>query len=257
MTILEVQGLTKAFGGVEALSEVDLQVTVGDVVGVIGPNGAGKSTLFNVLSGVMRPTRGKVVFQGKDITGLRPHRIAAKGLVRTFQGTELFSDLSVIDNVRVACAIPARVNPLADVVGLPAVKRKEVEMRRRATDIVELTGLKDVRHKLARDLPHGHQRALGVAVALATGPQLLCLDEPVTGMNLEETEAMIALIDRIHQQDVTILLVEHHMKVVMTVCQRIVVLNFGKKIAEGSVDEIQGNQDVVEAYLGRPEDDVA
>jgi branched-chain amino acid transport system ATP-binding protein len=205
----------------------------------------------------MRPTRGKVVFQGKNITGLRPHRIAARGLVRTFQGTELFSDLSVLDNVRVACAIPARVNPLADVIGLPAVARKEVEMKRRAADIVELTGLKDVRHKLARDLPHGHQRALGVAVALATGPRLLCLDEPVTGMNMDETEAMIALIDRIHQQDVTILLVEHHMKVVMTVCQRIVVLNFGKKIAEGSVDEIQGNQDVIEAYLGRPEDDVA
>jgi branched-chain amino acid transport system ATP-binding protein len=257
MTILQVQGLTKAFGGVEALSDIDLQVNAGDVVGVIGPNGAGKSTLFNVLSGVMRPTRGKVRFQDKDITGLKPHRIAARGLVRTFQGTELFSDLSVTDNVRVACALPARVNLLADVIGLPSVTRKETDMKRRAAEIVELTGLQDVRHKLARDLPHGHQRALGVGIALATGPQLLCLDEPVTGMNMEETEAMIALIDRIHQQNVTILLVEHHMKVVMTVCQRIVVLNFGKKIAEGGVDEIQGNQDVIEAYLGRPEDDVA
>jgi branched-chain amino acid transport system ATP-binding protein len=257
MTILEVKGLTKAFGGVEALSAVDLSVTAGDVVGVIGPNGAGKSTLFNVLSGVMKPTRGRIVFQGKDITGMRPHRIAARGLVRTFQGTELFSDLSVIDNVRVACAIPARVNPLADVAGLPSVKRKEAEMTSRAAEIVELTGLAPVTHKLARDLPHGYQRALGVAVALATGPQVLCLDEPVTGMNMEETESMIQLIDRIHQQNITILLVEHHMKVVMTVCQRIVVLNFGKKIAEGSVDEIQNNEDVIEAYLGRPEDDVA
>ena len=257
MPILEVHQLSKRFGGVEALSQVDLVVEPGEVIGVIGPNGAGKSTFFNLLSGVMKPSAGKVVFQGHDVTGMKPHQIAKRGLVRTFQSTVLFSDLSVFDNLLVACHIPARANLVADVVGLPSVRRRELEVRQRAEEIVELAGLQPVRTKLARDLPHGHQRALGVAAALATDPKLLCLDEPVTGMNADEIEAMMGFIARIRQQGITILLVEHAMRVVMSVCERIMVLNFGRKIAEGGVEEIQRDPDVIEAYLGRPDDDVA
>jgi branched-chain amino acid transport system ATP-binding protein len=257
MAILEVTGLSKRFGGLEALADVDLTVQPGEIVGIIGPNGAGKSTFFNVISGVMKPTGGRIVFRGEDVTGMKPNRVAKRGMVRTFQGTTLFHDLTVIDNIRVACHIPANVNLLADLVGLPSVRRREQEMTARALEILELAGLHDVKDKLARDLPHGHQRALGVAIALATGPQLLCLDEPVTGMNADEIEAMIAFIGRIRERGITILLVEHAMKVVMTICERIMVLNFGRKIAEGTCNEIQCDVDVIEAYLGRPEDDVA
>jgi len=257
MPILEVHQLSKRFGGVEALSQVDLAVEPGEVIGVIGPNGAGKSTFFNLLSGVMKPSAGKVVFEGHDVTGMKPHGIAKRGLVRTFQGTVLFADLSVFDNVLVACHVPARTNLVADVIGLPAVRRRELEMRQRAEEIVELAGLTAVTTKLARDLPHGHQRALGVAAALATDPKLLCLDEPVTGMNADEIEAMMGFIERIRQQGITILLVEHAMRVVMSVCERIMVLNFGRKIAEGTCNEVQCDAAVIEAYLGRSDDDDA
>jgi branched-chain amino acid transport system ATP-binding protein len=257
MAILEVSGLSKRFGGLQALDDVDLTVEAGEIIGIIGPNGAGKSTFFNVLSGVMKPTSGKVVFQGHDITGEKPNRIARKGLVRTFQGTVLFSDNSVFDNVHLACHIPANVNLLSDLMGLPSVGRREREMSERTMEILELAGLQHVRDKLAKDLPHGHQRSLGVAVALATEPKLLCLDEPVTGMNAEEIEAMMGLIARIRGRGITILLVEHAMKVVMSVCERIMVLNFGEKIAEGTCAEIQADEAVIEAYLGRPDNDAS
>lgn len=250
MALLEVVKVTKRFGGLEALKDVDLQLEFGELVGLIGPNGAGKSTLFDVLSGVARPTSGKVFFQGEDITGMRPHRIAEKGLVRTFQVTRLFMNLPVLANVEIACHIPAKTNVVGDVVGVSSVKQKEHEMRQVAVDIVKLAGLETVRGELAKSLPHGYQRALGVAIALAARPKLLCLDEPVTGMNIEETQFMTDLISRVRQEGITILLVEHTMRVVMGICDRIVVLNFGRKIAEGKADDIRDNKDVIEAYLG-------
>lgn len=256
MALLEVNKVTKRFGGLEAVKDLDMQLESGELVGLIGPNGAGKSTLFNVLSGVTRPTSGKIFFQGEDITGMRPHRIAEKGLVRTFQATTLFMNLSVLANVEIACHIPAKTNVAGDVIGVPSVKRRENEVRQKAIDIVKLAGLERVRGELPKNLSHGYQRALGVAIALATRPKLLCLDEPVTGMNVEETRFMADLISRLRQEGVTILLVEHTMRVVMGICDRIIVLNFGRKIAEGKADDIRRNKDVIEAYLGRVEEDV-
>lgn len=250
MALLEVNKITKRFGGLEAIKDLDLQVEAGELAALIGPNGAGKSTFFNVISGVMRPTSGKVFFQGKDITGIKPHRIAEKGLVRTFQATTLFTHLSVLENVGITCHIAAKPNTIGEVIGLPSVKRREDEARQMAIDIVKTAGLEAVSGELANNLPHGYQRALGVAIALATRPKLLCLDEPVTGMNIEETRFMTELISRIRQEGTTILLIEHTMRVVMDICDRITVLNFGRKIAEGKPEEIKSNKDVIEAYLG-------
>ena len=253
MEILKVVKITKYFGGLEALKDVDLSVESGDIAGLIGPNGAGKSTFFNVISGVDKPTSGRVFFQGEDITGMKTHRTAEKGLVRTFQSTRLFSDLSVNDNVYVACHIPAKTNLIGDILGLPHIKRKQGEAWQKARDIIKMAGLEAVSQDLARNLPHGYQRVLGMAIALAAEPKLLCLDEPVTGMNSEEIQFMMGLIEKVRQQGISFLLIEHAMKVVMGICDRITVINFGRKIAEGKPDEIQGNEDVIEAYLGRPE----
>ena len=253
MALFEVSKITKRFGGLEALKDLDLRIESGELAALIGPNGAGKSTFFNVISGVMRPTSGKVFFEGKDITGIKPHRIAEKGLVRTFQATTLFTHLSVLANVEIACHIAAKPNTVGEVIGLPSVKQRENEARQVAIDIVKTTGLESVSGELANNLPHGYQRALGVAIALATHPKLLCLDEPVTGMNVEETRFMTELISRIRQEGTTILLIEHTMRVVMGICDRITVINFGRKIAEGNPEEIKSNKDVIEAYLGGEE----
>jgi len=176
-------------------------------------------------------------------------------LVRTFQATRLFMNLSVLTNVEIACHIPAKTNIAGDVIGVPSVKQRENEARQKALDIVKEAGLEKVRGELPKNLPHGYQRTLGVAIALATRPKLLCLDEPVTGMNAEEIQFMIGLISRLRQEGITILLVEHTMRVVMGICDRIIVLNFGRKIAEGKAEDIKHNRDVIEAYLGRSKED--
>ena len=254
MAILETEKLTMKFGGLKALKDIDIAVEEGKIVGLIGPNGAGKSTFFNVISGFYRPSEGKVRFLGKDITGVASHRIADMGLVRTFQTTKLFMTLPVVKNIEIACHIPARTHLLGDLVGLPGVRRKEREARERVAEIMKLTGLENAQNELPENLPHGYQRSLGVAIGLAAEPKLLCLDEPVTGMNIEERHQMIKTIERMRSIGLTILLVEHSMKMVMGICDKIVVLNFGEKIAEGTPEEIQCEECVIEAYLGSPDE---
>lgn len=257
MAMLEVRGLSKHFGGLAALHDLQLDVDEGEIRGVIGPNGAGKTTLFNVISGVYAPSGGRITFEGKRLfdvqTGrrraLKPSRIAQLGVVRTFQRAALFHDFSVLGNVSIARHLRAKQGVVGAVFG--SARRSQRENQERALEIVEFIGLGHLKDELASNLPHGHQRALGVAIALAVEPRLLMLDEPVTGMNPTETQHMTDLIRKVRDEwGVTILLVEHDMRTVMGLCEQVTVLNFGEKLAEGSPREITENKDVIEAYLG-------
>jgi branched-chain amino acid transport system ATP-binding protein len=250
MSILQVKGLTKSFGGLRALDHLDLEVNQGGILGLIGPNGAGKSTAFNVISGYFKPSAGKVFFKGEDITGLGMDKIASMGLVRTFQHTLLYSDMTVRENLLAGLHLHHESGLFDALFGFRAF-HKRTELERRATELMEVLGLATRSNERAGDLPHGHQRLLGMGIALSSSPDMIMLDEPVTGMNAEETASTMAMIRTIAQEmGTTILLVEHNMKVVMGLCEGIVVLNFGKKIAEGSPKEIRQNSAVIEAYLG-------
>ena len=250
MHLLDIQNVTMQFGGLTAVKGLDLTIDEGEIRGLIGPNGAGKTTLFNVISGVYLPTSGRFFFKGQDITVLRPHATARLGLVRTFQSTTLFKNFTVLRNVMVGCYLQSHYSFFGSLFGTPATQRHERENEQKSMEILEFLGLAKFKDELAISLPHGHQRALGIAIALAARPKLLMLDEPVTGMNPEESASMMKLIRRIRERGITTLLIEHDMKVVMGVCERITVLNFGQKIAEGTPEEIQKNAAVHEAYLG-------
>jgi branched-chain amino acid transport system ATP-binding protein len=251
--LLELRAVTKYFGGLAAVQSLDLEVMEGEIMGLIGPNGAGKTTVFNLVSGVLKPTRGTVVFERKDITRLKANKVAKRGLVRTFQANTLFPDFTVIDNVLLGCHLHTRIGLLQDLVNTPSIRKKRDQTFEKAADMVKFVGLENYRMETAKNLSHGHQRALGVCIALAADPKLLMLDEPVTGMNVEEKETMMELISRIRERGITVLVVEHDMRVVMGLCDRIAVLNFGTKIAQGTPEEIRENQDVIEAYLGADE----
>ena len=249
MSILEVKGLSRYFGGLAALSNLNLTIQEGEIRGIIGPNGAGKTTLFNVISGVYRPTSGQIFYmKGKRIDGLASSKIAEMGLVRTFQRTALYHDFTVLKNVTVARHLHAKEN----IFGMLAGTGKKIEKENviKALEIVEFMGLGHLKNELAADLPHGHQRTLGVAIALACEPKVLLLDEPLTGMTPTEKAHMIDLIRKVHQQGITILMVEHDMKSVMELCDYISVLDFGTLLVEGTPDEIQNDENVINAYLG-------
>lgn len=247
MPLLETRNLTKHFGGLAAVDRVDLSIAEGEIVGLIGPNGAGKTTCFNLLSGFLRPTTGTVVFAGEDITGLGPHQVARRGLVRTFQLTMLFQDMTALENVLLGMHLHSRRSLGRVLWSRHAFLPDEVA---RSREVLAFTGLAAHADHLARNLPHGHQRVLGVAMALAARPRLLLLDEPVTGMNLEESGRVMTLVKTIRDLGTTVLLVEHNMKAVMGTCERIVVLNFGQKLAEGTPVEVSTSAAVIEAYLG-------
>ena len=248
--MLEIRGLSKYFGGLAAVNELDLSINKGELVGLIGPNGAGKTTTFNLVTGFLRPTRGKIMLEGNDIVGRKPHSVAEKGMVRTFQATSIFPNFTVLQNIVAASHLNPKVVFWEAALHTSSSRKKDEHILSQSLEIIRFMGLEGVKDTPAKSLPHGHKRILGIAIAFAAEPKLLLLDEPLSGMNAEEVSETVGLIKRIWQREVTILLIEHNMRATMSLCQRIVVLNFGKKIAEGSPEEIKGNNEVIRAYLG-------
>jgi branched-chain amino acid transport system ATP-binding protein len=247
--LLEIEKLTKRFGGLTAVSTVDMSVEKGEIVGLIGPNGAGKSTLFNLVTGVYPPSSGRVLFEGLDITRKKPHQVAALGIGRTFQLNPLFGDFTVLDNVCTSFHLRPRSSLLSIYFNTPAYRRNEALILERSRDILAVVGLERVRDELAKNLPHGYQKMLGVARALATQPKLLLLDEPLGGMNPEEIDFTLKAIRKMRDQGMTVLIVEHNMQI-LDLCDRVVVISFGQKICEGLPAQVREDKQVIRAYFG-------
>lgn len=251
MALLETKGLTKLFGGLSAVDRLHLRVEQGDIMGLIGPNGSGKTTALNLITGFLKPTEGSVTYEGQDVTGLEPHELARKGLVRTFQITTLFENLTVRDNILHGSHLANPTTLMGALVRSGRYRRQRADMEARARELLALVGLEQRIDSVARDLSAGEHRYLEIAIALAANPRMVLLDEPATGLNPEEAAYLMDLIRTLSREGVTILLVEHNMRLITNICTRITVLNFGAKIAEGTPEEIVDDEAVVTAYLGR------
>jgi branched-chain amino acid transport system ATP-binding protein len=247
--LLEISGLTKYFGGLAAINELDMYVNEGEIAGLIGPNGAGKTTLFDLITGFLHPTRGRIMFEGKNITNIKPHLIAKMGIGRSFQLNPLFAEFTVLENLLASFHLHPKSSLWDAFFNTTSYRRNESQILEQALEILNMTGLYDIKDELAKNLPHGYRKVLGMARALAVRPKLLLLDEPVGGMSPGEISHTMVAIEKTRQKGVTVLLVEHNMKI-MDLCDRVTVISFGRKIAEGSVKEVMDNDQVIEAYLG-------
>ncbi|MDD2480962.1 MAG: ABC transporter ATP-binding protein [Lutispora sp.] len=251
MEILRSDNITMQFGGLTAVKDFNLTLNKGEIVALIGPNGAGKTTAFNMITGVYKPTNGKIYYKGSEITHMAPYQITKLGIARTFQNIRLFKDLSVLENVLIANHLHIKSNVFEALLRLPKYKNEDRKMMRKSLELLEIVGLADEKHEKSSSLPYGKQRRLEIARALATSPELLLLDEPAAGMNPTESEDLTKFIRQIRDDfNLTIFMIEHHMQVVMGISERIYVFDYGITIAHGSPKEIQNNQRVIEAYLG-------
>lgn len=249
--LLEARDVCKYFGGLKAVEQVNMQIREGDIFGIIGPNGAGKTTFFNICSGIYKPTAGGIWFSGENISAMAPERIARKGMARTFQNIQMFKFLTVLDNVKTGFHIQTRTTMFDALVRTKRYYQEEREVTEKSLAILEKVGLLDYKDTLAGNLAYGIQRKVEIARALALDPKILLLDEPAAGMNPIETQELSDFIKRLNQDGYTITVIEHDMKFVMSTCNRILVLNFGQKICEGTPDEVKSNQGVIEAYFGK------